>query len=315
MYDAMFKQKLRSRTKQFVKRKVGNSGWARLITLVVSHRLLRLKNPRTFNDLVQQRMLYDMSPELSWTCDKLAMKEHVSAMGIKARIPDTLWFGEELSDLASANLAGRRWVAKPNNSSGSVFFGEGVPDTVTIRDMKGSIGVGITPFDSQGEWAYSQAQKGFIVEPLLGVPPLPDFKVFVFHGFATFVRVYTGRGVDLHLTTYDREWNTLTRQKGEPVQRGVERPRFLDNILADAECIASSFAFMRVDFYVVDGEHWFGETTPYPAAGRHPTNRDFDYWLGALWASGSKQAVVNLYPEIAQFREGQQRVSLKSNTK
>jgi len=278
---------------------IGNEGIARIGTLISLHRLLRLKAPRTYSDLIQRRMLYDKSPDLAWTCDKCAMKEHAKAMNV--RVPQTLWFGETLDSLIGVTLTGQ-WVAKPNNSSGLVYFGSSSPDAAMVVEIKKKIGSGLNPYNDLGQWAYSQAKKGFLIEALLGNPPIPDYKVFVFHGYAVCIDVHLNRYQSKQRTTFNRTW----QQVGVPLYADsmvldIPRPECLEAMIDDAERIASAFDFMRVDFYVTEETYYFGETTPYPGAGRTLLNREFDTFLGNLWLSGSKQSVIDLYPKMEQF--------------
>jgi hypothetical protein len=48
--------------------------------------------------------------------------------------------------------------------------------------------------------------------------------------------------------------------------------------------LAGNLDFLRVDLYDVDGEVWFGELTPYPAAGLEGWEpNDLDAELGRYW--------------------------------
>ena len=275
--------------------------YARLATLVALRRPLRLRHPRTFCDLVQRRMLFDRSPGLAWTCDKLAMKARVAASGAQVAVPETLWAGTDLAGLCDAGLTGR-WVLKRNGSSQLVHFGQGPVTTAELAAIEALFAAHRSPFEAGGEWAYSQAAPGFLAERLLGEPPLPDYKVFVFHGHAVFLDVHHGRGSAAKTRgTWSRDWRPV-----RPVYRDAQvlhepAPARLGALLAAAERIAAGFDFLRVDFYLVDGRVWFGETTPYPGAGRILTDAAFDAWLGDLWLSGSHDAVVARYPQIERF--------------
>src|SRR4051812_1976005 len=68
-------------------------------------RLPPLRGPRTFNEKVNWRIVHDRRPILAWTCDKLAMKEHARriAPGLVC-IPETLWFGSDIAELADVDL-------------------------------------------------------------------------------------------------------------------------------------------------------------------------------------------------------------------
>jgi hypothetical protein len=47
---------------------------------------------------------------------------------------------------------------------------------------------------------------------------------------------------------------------------------------------------VRVDFYDVDGEDWFGELTPYPGGGLDPFDPALDDRLGTLGRLPSRSA-------------------------
>ena len=51
-----------------------------------------------------------------------------------------------------------------------------------------------------------------------------------------------------------------------------------------AERLGAEFDFVRVDFYEIDGQPFFGEMTFYPDSGLGTfTPTAFDLTLGALW--------------------------------
>lgn len=276
--------------------------YARIATAVYQRRVLRLAHPRRYSDLVQRRMLYDRSPDLAWTCDKEAMKEHARASGAAVRVPETLWFGTDLARLVDAGLDGR-WVLKRNGSSQLVYFGQGPVTPESLAGIEARFARHRDPFQAGGEWAYSQARPGYLAERLIGDPPLPDYKVFVFHGHAVVVNVYHGRGTSAptRAATYSRQWEPLRAASRNADASYEPAPAQLDALLAAAERIAAGFDFLRVDFYLHEGALWFGETTPYPGAGRSRIAPAFDRWLGDLWLSGSHDAVVARYPQISRF--------------
>ncbi|MDE7069587.1 MAG: glycosyl transferase, partial [Alistipes sp.] len=47
----------------------------------------------------------------------------------------------------------------------------------------------------------------------------------------------------------------------------LPRPKHLDRMIELAEKLAAGIAFLRVDFYELDGRIYFGELTFYPGGG------------------------------------------------
>ncbi|WP_236833299.1 hypothetical protein, partial [Blastococcus sp. KM273128] len=107
----------------------------RYLFLAGHRQLPDLRDPRTFSEKVNWRILRDRRPELAWTCDKLAMKEHAHRLRDEAGVlvPETLWAGDDLAAVAG-RVFDRAWVLKPNHRSGLVRFGAAsdVVDAATV---------------------------------------------------------------------------------------------------------------------------------------------------------------------------------------
>lgn len=251
-------------------------------------RLPRLRDPQTFTEKVNWRILYDRRSELAWTCDKLAMKDHACRLqpDVGLAVPETLWSGTDLGALAG-RVFDRAWVLKPNHRSGLVRFGGAAQaiDAPTVEATRGWLR------DDQGvllgEWAYSQARKLYVIEEdISGGEPLDDYKFLVFHGKVAAIQVDRGRFTKDHERNfYTADWDPIPVAK--TVSSGVPTaaPENLPAMLHAAEMLGRPFDFMRVDLYSARDTLWFGELTPYPGGGVTAFKpREFDAWLGAQWA-------------------------------
>lgn len=251
---------------------------------------INFSNPRGFSEKIVWRMLYDHRSLLSWTCDKERMKREVVRLDPTVNVLPTIWYGDDVSELSRVDLPDE-WVIKPNRqSSGRVHFGHGAPDLEFLAHLASRwLRAESRKISRKGEWAYSQARSGLLVEPRLkgpepGAAPV-DYKVFVFGGKPELIQVHYGRGgnhVQYHVTP---EWidygirTSLSSSKELP-----EAPIGLERMLTQAANIARDFDFMRVDFYEEDGQPFFGEVTPYPAGARRRYYPDeIELRLGALW--------------------------------
>ncbi|MGY1826471.1 ATP-grasp fold amidoligase family protein [Blastococcus sp. SYSU DS0541] len=259
----------------------------RYLYLAGHRQLPRLRDPQTFSEKVNWRILRDRRPELAWTCDKLAMKEHAHRLQQQAGVvvPETLWSGEDLAAVAGRRFD-RPWVLKPNHRSGLVRFGAAseVVDAATVAATRGWLR------DDQsvllGEWAYSEARKLLLVEEAIGGgEPLDDYKFFVFDGRVAAIQVDRGRFSGDHTRNlYTRDWEPVPVQVVAPSGPPTGAPVDLPAMLHAAEVLARSYDFMRVDLYSSAGAIWFGELTPYPGGGVMPFEpASFDEWLGSRW--------------------------------
>lgn len=260
----------------------------RKLLFLRSHgRLPNLRNPSTFSEKVTWRLLYDHNPDLTWTCDKILMKERVRDIDPTVTPVDTIWSGTDIAELSRIDLP-RRWVLKPNHLSGDVYLGEGKPDIEDITRKTSHWLSTQDRYDHLGEWAYQFARPLYLVEPWIGGDSLTDvpndYKVFVFHGQPKMIQVHAGRGLDHRQYHLSPEWSPIDVRTSISSNEAPERPVHLDEILRQATSIGRIFDFMRVDFYSVGDRVYFGETTPYPAGGRRKFYpEEFDRILGSYW--------------------------------
>lgn len=247
----------------------------------------RFNRPRTFNEKVNWRILYDRRDRIVAACDKLRMKELARAAypGPDLRIPETYWFGTDLR--TAPDLAGLPpWVLKPNHSSGQVVFGPGPQTDVAALIEQTREWWTRTPL-GLGEWGYSEARPLLLLEERISTPDgiVPtDYKFYVFDGRVELVQVNRGRFGSQTATFLDADWNRLpVRWRIMPVA-DEPRPPELDTMLKIASALGTGWDFVRVDLYAVDGTVWFGEYCPYPGGGLlRYRPRKFDIESGRHW--------------------------------
>jgi hypothetical protein len=243
-------------------------------------RLPDLETPTRFTELVQLRKLYDRSVMQTQLMDKIAAKRLAgTALGPEWIVP-TLWQGTELPAEIPFALPAILKARHGCNQYSVLCDPPGVRDwrrlqRLARRWQRVPYGIWLD------EWAYRDVPRGLIAEPLLGGRlPLPiDYKIYVFGGQATHVQVHLDRTGRHRWILHDRAWRPLVPCADHP-----EAPASLTAMLDAAEVLARGTAFLRVDFYEVDGRPYFGEFCLYPGSGFDPFAADWvDSDLGALW--------------------------------
>jgi hypothetical protein len=255
------------------------------------HKFPRVENPVTFSEKINWRILKDRREIISWTCDKLAMKDYVSkaqrSAGLDVRVPATLWTGTDVSELSGVELP-EHWVLKPNHrSGGQVFFGHGRPAIPALERTAQSWLRSIEVTELH-EWAYTQARPVLLAEELIGVPGSPpsDYKFYVFAGEVAAIEVHSDRFIGHRIRWCLPDWTPLEVSVGnfQPSTEETEPPGNFEKMVAIAGELGRPFDFMRVDLYSVDDEIFFGELSPYPGSGIDPfVPSSFDDELGAKW--------------------------------
>jgi len=251
-----------------------------------SRRFPSLRNPVGLNEKINWRILNDHRDLWVWTCDKLAMKEHVRELAPRALIPRTIWAGMDVAELADLTIEGR-WILKPNNGSGVVIAGEGQPD---VSDLAARTAQWDREFQwrTLGETAYLGASPVTILEEWIGddANPPDDYKLFVYEGVVRYIHAHDGRLGTHRASMYSPDWTRITAdQRGIlPHEHDLPRPAHLEAMIEIAQQVARDFDFIRIDLFDTPEGVWFGETTPYPWSGARPfVPESFEREAGDHW--------------------------------
>ena len=236
--------------------------------------------PRTFNEKVTWWLREARDPRLPARADKLAVRDFVAERAPWVRLPEVYAVAEDAAAFPFDALPDLS-VFKANHGWNQVRVLRRPFEVDEVRAL-GASWLRHRHGKANWEWHFLTIAPRVYAEQYLGGPdgePPLDFKVLVFNGVARFVQVFLNRGDQLRRVTFDRAWRVV------PVWRSLERygpadvvapefhpprPAQLDAMLRAAEALAEDVPFVRVDFYVLDEELYFGELTYFPAAGYMP---------------------------------------------
>lgn len=143
------------------------------------------------------------------------------------------------------------------------------------------------------EMQYLPIKPRVMARELLDIRTDIEYKLWCFGGRVEFIcqNTYAHGHSQVGFATYDRKWNKLDfwqkLDNSYQVQKKVQKPKFLNEMIEVAEKLAKPFNFVRVDFYeTVDGKLMFGELTFSPTAGKleyAPDNDAIQKKYGALF--------------------------------
>lgn len=259
--------------------------------------------PRTHNERMLWRKLFDHNPAFVVLSDKVAAKPYIAERCPGLPQARVLWVGSD-PDAVPAGDA----MLKFNKGSGTnLAVRGGVPSREeAVRTMRGWMKRG----RRREEWGYWAIEPKLLAEELLelGGNGLPtDIKVHMCNGVLTHMWVVDkpsgdsltldaeGREIDGWGTGYEAAlaWSDQIGELGRTAARLAPQ-------------LAAGFDYVRVDFLVARGELYAGELTYYPAAG-------FDRWhnpdmagrLEAAWDIRQSWFVrTGSGPYVEALREG-----------
>lgn len=244
-------------------------------------RLARLGRPRLLTEWVQHRKLHDRDPRLPLMADKVQAKDEVARLLGTSWIIPTLWHGDMLPAVPAWRFP---YVVKSRHGSQHVQIVRNDADhrVAVARSrtwMKQPYGAWLD------EWLYDRIPRGILVEPFIGTSrALPvDYKLFVFGGSVSFIQVHLDRANNHRWIVMDRQWRRTSKAT---LDADPPQPESLQKMIAAAERLGVGTAFVRADFYEVDGQPLFGELTFYPGSGLDKVEPlRLDLKMGKLWAA------------------------------
>lgn len=245
-----------------------------------------LRNPETFNEKLQWLKLHDRKPEYSAMVDKHEVKKYIAdRIGEKYVIP-TIGLWERFEDIDFEKLPDQ-FVLKCTHDSGGLIIckDKGKLDMETAR-KKVTRSLGKNYYWHAREWPYKNVKPRILAEPFMKDGEndfLPVYKFMCFHGEPRIIQtIQNDKQPNESIDYFDTEWNLLELRQNFPnSEKSLSKPEKLDEMCGLARKLSKGHAFLRVDFYVINGVIKFSEFTFYSDAGFSKfTPESWDHILG-----------------------------------
>lgn len=253
-------------------------------------RMPNLINPKTFNEKILFKMLFDRNPRLTLFADKFLVRDFVRSRLENGEQYLTHLYGvidapDKIDDLDLPN----QFVMKPNHLSAQIKIVHDLNELerFDLMELAEKWLRRNYYYDDGYEWAYKNIKPRIMFEELLdfegNIPD--DYKFFCFNGKPEFIQIIRGRFTRLQRNVYDANFSLLPVKVGrENISEKIEAPRNFDKMLEIARSLSSGIDFIRVDLYNIAGRIVFGELTNYPNAAT--TKFDPSVWdleFGKRW--------------------------------
>ena len=248
---------------------------------------LNLENPRTFNEKLQWLKLYDRRPEYTQMVDKYDAKEYVANIIGKEHIIPTLAVYDSAEEIDFDALP-NQFVLKCTHDSGGIVICKDKAKLDREEAIKKlSHGLKVNYFYQNREWAYKNVKPKIIAEQYKtdDGQELKDYKWFCFDGEPKAMFVATDRftkGEETKFDFYDADFNHLPFTNGHPnATKPIIKPAGFEKMKELARRLSKGLPQVRVDFYDVDGQIYFGELTFFHWSGMKPFEPiEWDYKFG-----------------------------------
>lgn len=263
---------------------------------------LNLKDPKRYTEKIQWYKLYYRTKLITQCADKYAVRKYVEDKGLGFLLNELYAVYSKAKEIDFSKLP-NSYAMKANNSSGTNRF---ITDNLTA-DHKSLQADAVKWLSHKaksisGEWCYENIEPCIIFEKLLPRDKnndLPDYKFFCFNGepYCLYTMIdYTDNHSNGKLGFYDMEFNQLPYRRMDfaPITKKLEKPKNFDKMVEYARILSKDFPHVRVDFYNIDGQIFFGELTFHNASGYTVFDPDeFDFILGEKFILPNKEIEKN----------------------
>lgn len=255
---------------------------------------LDFSNLQTLNEKLQWIKVYDRNPLYSTLVDKYMVKDWFKLHYDEKFIIPTIATYNSPDEIDLSKLP-EKFILKCNHDSGNYLICTD-KDEFDMNKAKSIFTKALSTnwYMVAREWPYKGIKKRLIIcEPLLqlkggGIPN--DYKLHYINGELQFVYVSFDRQGVNDRCTFDKDWNRLpflwiperTYREGMNTA-DVPRPKSFDLMKKYGSEIAKMFRYVRVDFYDVDGQLYFGEITLFHGSGYDEFfPKEYDYHYGKM---------------------------------
>lgn len=249
---------------------------------------LDLENPRTFNEKMQWLKLYDHNEIYTELVDKYTVKDYIKQKIGNEYIIPTLGVWNDFESIDFDELP-KKFVLKCTHDSGGIYIVKD-KDSMNLKEAEKKIKKSLKRkyYYAHREWPYKNVKPRIIAEKYLenkDKMEINDYKLMCFNGEVKCSFVCSDRfnGKGLKVTFFDNDWNVMPFERHYPKSSDViPKPVKYDEMVKLAEKLSEGIPFVRVDFYEVDKEIYFGEMTFYPGSGFEEFNpEEWDVILGS----------------------------------
>ena len=248
---------------------------------------LNVRHPKSFNEKLQWIKLNDRNPLYSTLVDKYRVKEYVTnRIGAKHVIP-ILGAWDAVEEIDWDKLPNKFVIKCSHDCGGNVICKDKSKLDIEKAKKKLEWCLGHNYYWQSREWPYKNVKPKIFAETYMEdeFGELRDYKFFCFDGEVKAMFIASDRqteGEEVKFDFFDSDFNHLPFTQGHPnANVQPHKPKGFEEMKRLAAILSKGIAEVRVDFYDVNGQTFFGEFTFFHFGGMTPfVPIEWDYKFG-----------------------------------
>lgn len=249
---------------------------------------LNLDTPQTFSEKLQWLKLYNRKPEHTQMVDKVEAKKYVANLIGEEYIIPTLGVYDSVDEIDFDKLPNQFVLKCTHDSGGVVICSDKNKLNIIEAKKKLSQGLRCNYYYQNREYPYKNVKPRIIAEQYMvdeSGYELKDYKFFCFNGEPKALFIATDRGSATEETKFDffdMNFKHLPFTNGHPNStKPINKPIGFDKMKELAAKLSQGEPHLRVDFYDINGQIYFGELTFFHWSGMMPFEpEEWDYTFG-----------------------------------
>ena len=246
--------------------------WLKIEYYIRLNKDLNLSNPKTFNEKLQWLKIHDRNPKYTQWVDKFEVRKYIAeTIGEEYLIP-LIGAWDKFEEIDFSRLP-NQFVLKCTHDSGGVFICKD-KSKFNIESARKKINKLLKRnyYYHAREWPYKNIKPRIIAEKYMvdeSEKELKDYKIFCFNGEPKIIQVDYNRFEYHKRNIYDLEWNYIEAKIKYPNDDSViiDKPAKLNEMIILAKKLSKNIPHVRVDFYSIYNDLYFGEMTFYHGSG------------------------------------------------
>lgn len=232
---------------------------------------INLDDPKTFNEKMAWLKLYYHNPILHKLVDKYEVKNHVDHIIGEGHTAKVLGIYDSIDDI---EFPSPPYVIKSTHYGVPIIIRN--TEEFNIDEIKAILNkqAKCSGYTSHKEWGYKDVKPRIMIEEYLDDDSnndcLQDYKFWCFNGVPKIIYL-TVKNDNIYENFYDMNFNVIDVNHGYPRRKPeFKKPDNFEQMKNFACELSKGLPFVRLDFYNINGNIYFGEYTLFDWGGCHP---------------------------------------------